>query len=74
MGCGFGAELGATVSKNADDVHTLFFHERQHTIFEQIGRGDRGLDAGELGCSPLRIGIDVGLLVDTADSLDCANL
>ncbi len=48
--------------------------ERQHFVVEHIGRSDRRLGRIELGKSDLGIGVDEGLLVDTANALQGAHI
>ncbi len=43
-------------------------------VVEQIGSGDRGLGGVELGCGPLRVGVDKGLLVDAPHTLNGAHI
>ncbi len=65
-------ELSASVGKDANHPHTLFGKEGQHQVVEQVCRGNRRLGRIQLGSSPLRVGINKGLLVDTAYALQCA--
>ena len=64
----------AAVGQDTQHRHPLLGKARQHPIIEQIGRGDRRFSRVELGGSPLRIGVDEGLLVNPADAFDRAYL
>jgi hypothetical protein len=48
--------------------------EGDHAVVQKIGRRDRRLAIIELGASNLGIGVDKGLLVDTPDPLQIANI
>src|ERR1700724_758850 len=48
--------------------------EGDHAVVQKIGRRDRRLAIIELGASNLGIGVDKGLLVDTPDALQIANI
>lgn len=45
-----------------------------HAVVQQLGRGQRGLAVVELGETHLRVGVDGGLLVDTAYPLQGADV
>ncbi len=68
------AELGAAVGQHALQRHVVFLEERDDAIIEQIGGGDRGLAAIELGEAELAVGIDEGLLVDASDALEGSDI
>jgi len=63
---GVAAELAAAVSQHAQELDIVLLEERQHTVIEQIGRGDGRLAVVELGKAYLGIGVDEGLLVDAS--------
>src|ERR1700730_2156402 len=48
--------------------------EGDHAVVQKIGRRDRRLAIIELGASNLDIGVDKGLLVDTADAFQRAHI
>ncbi len=48
--------------------------EGDHAVVQKIGRRDRRLAIIELGASNLGVGVDKGLLVDTPDPLQIANI
>src|ERR1700737_2512719 len=48
--------------------------EGDHAVVQKIGRRDRRLAIIELGASNLGIGVDKGLLGDTPDPLQIANI
>lgn len=52
----------AAIGEYTDQSHVLLCQERQDPVVQQISSGNRRLRSVELGCSPLRIGIDEGLL------------
>ena len=52
----------------------MLCEEWQHPIIVQVGGGDRRLGCVALGRGPLRIGIDEGLLVNAANSLEGADI
>jgi hypothetical protein len=52
----------------------VLLEERQHTVIEQIGRGDGRLAVVELGKAYLGIGVDEGLLVDASNTLQVADI
>src|SRR2546422_6069299 len=48
--------------------------EGDHAVVQKIGRRDRRLAIIELGASNLGVDVDKGLLVDTPDPLQIANI
>ena len=52
----------------------MVLEERQHAIVQNLGRGDRRLAIVELGEGDLGVGVDEGLLVDTAHTLHVADV
>ena len=62
--------LGASISQDAYHAHTLFGEERQHPVVEHVCCGDRRFGGVELGCCPLGVGIDEGLLVNSTHALE----
>ncbi len=68
------AILGAAICQDAYHPHAQLGAEWQHPIIEQISRRDRGLGGVELGCHPLRIGIDENLPVNPANAFEGASM
>ena len=52
----------------------MLFKQRDHPVVEQIGRGQRRLAIINLGPHHLAVGIDKGLLIDPAHSLESADI
>ena len=52
----------------------MLFKQRDHPVVEQIGRGQRRLAIINLGPHHLAVGIDKGLLMDPAHSLESADI
>lgn len=74
MGFGLAAILRSPVGQHAQHAHVVFRKERQHPVIQQIGSGDRRLGGVELGHGHLAVGVDKGLLVDSPDPLDGADV
>ena len=68
------AILTAAVGQHAQQLDIVLLKERYNPVIEQIRCRDRRLAIVQLGASNLRIGIDEGLLVDTADALEIADI
>ena len=66
--------FGASVGHDPQYRQAMFFMERQHAVVEQISRSDWRLRRVELGVRDLAIGIDISLLVDASDALQCADI
>ena len=66
--------LGAPIGQDTQHRQTVVFEERQHPVVQQIRRGDRRFGSIELGKRYLAVGIDKGLLVDPADTLERADV
>lgn len=68
------AELGATISKDTDQVDSVFLEHRQYTIVEKIRCGDRRLGRVQLAGRDLGVGVHERLLVDAANAFNCADV
>ena len=68
------AVLAAAIGKHAQQLDIVLIEERQHAITEQIRGRDRRFAIVQLGGSDLRIGVDEGLLVDAANTLQIADI
>ena len=68
------AKLGATIGQHARQPDGVLVVKRHHAIVEDLGRGDRGLAVVQLGKGDLGIGVDKGLLIDPADTLQGADI
>ncbi len=68
------AVLTATVSQHPQEFDFMLLEQWQHPIVEQIRRRDRRLAIVQLGASNFGIGIDKGLLVDAANTLQIADI
>ena len=67
------AVLGATIGQYTQQRNTMLFEEGQHSIVEHIGGDQRVLAVIELGLSNFGVGVDEGLLVDSAYSFEGSN-
>lgn len=74
MAIGLAAVLRAAVRQHARERDPVLFKEGQHSIIQQIGRGDRRLPRIELREADFRVGIDEGLLGDPADTFQRADV
>ena len=52
----------------------MLLEERQHSVVEDLGGGDRRLAVIELGEGHLGVGVDEGLLIDAAHALQRADI
>jgi len=68
------AEFGTAIGKYAEERNVMLLEEGQNTIVEQVGGGDRRLVGVELCRRDLRIGVDEGLLIDTAHPFKRADI
>ena len=68
------AVLTAAIGEHPAERDGVLLIERQHPVIQQIRRGDRRLDVVKLGEADLGVGIDEGLLVDAAHSLQRADV
>ena len=64
--------LGSPIGENPQQFHTIALEHRQHSIIEQVSRGNRRLAGVELARDHLAVGIDEGFLIDSSDTLDGA--
>ena len=71
---GIAAVLGAAVGEHATQLHLVSIKERQDTVVEQVGGGDRRLAVVQLGEGHLGVGVDEGLLVDPPNPFHGANV
>jgi hypothetical protein len=63
------AVLAATIGQHAQQLDLVAVEEWDHSIIQEVGRGDWGLAIIELGAADLGIGIDEGLLIDASHPL-----
>lgn len=63
----------AAICQNTQHRQVVFFMKRQHPIVEQISGRYRGFGGVELGVGDLGISVDIGLLIDPANALLCAD-
>ena len=68
------AILRSVVGQDASEAHVVLGKERRHPVVEQVSRRDRRLGRVELGRRHLALRIDKGLLVDTTNALDGADV
>src|SRR5580658_3749466 len=68
------AKLGAAIGQDARQPDAMLVEERYHSVIEDLGGGDRGLTIIKLGESDLGIGVDYGLLIDSAHVLQGADI
>ena len=68
------AVLAAAIGQHADELYVMAFEHRDHTVVEQIRRRDRGLAIIELGTGHFGIGVDEGLLIDSSDAFQVADI
>jgi len=68
------AKLGAAIGQHARQTDGVLVIKRHHPVVEDLGRGDRCLAIIELGKGDLGIGVDDGLLIDPADTLQSADI
>ena len=68
------AELRTPVRQDAQDGKVIFLVEWQHPIIEQVSGTDRCLGRVKLGMGNLGIGVHIGLLIDTPNALQCADI
>jgi hypothetical protein len=67
-------ERCAAVGEDTLQNHAVLLVEGQDPVVEEIGRRDRRLAIIELGEADLGIGVDEGLLIDSADALQGADV
>lgn len=68
------AILRPAIRHNAQHRQIVFLVEWQYPIVQQISRRDRGLGGVQLGMCHLGIGVDIGLLINPPDALQCADI
>ena len=62
--------FGAPVGQHPLQHDAVLVVERDHPVVQQVGGGERGLAVVQLGEADLGVGVDEGLLVDPADTLE----
>jgi hypothetical protein len=66
--------LRAAVGQHAQERDAFGLEERQHPVIEGVGGGQRVLAVVELADGDPRVSVDEGLLVDTPDALERADV
>jgi hypothetical protein len=71
---GVAAILGAAIGQDPAERDLVLIEERDHPVVQQLGGGDRSLAVVQLGKSHLGIGVDEGLLIDPAHTLQRSDI
>src|SRR5215471_4806897 len=68
------AKLGAAIGQHARQPDAVLIVKRHHPVIEDLGGCDWGLAVIELGKADFGIGVDHGLLIDPAHTLQRADI
>src|SRR6516164_9560410 len=68
------AKLSAAIGQHPRQSDAVLVVERHHPVVEDLGGGDRGLAIIQFSKGDLGIGVDHGLLIDPADTLQGADI
>src|SRR5215469_10087090 len=68
------AKFGAAIGQHPRQPDAVLVVEWHHPVVEDLGGGDRRLAIIELGKGDLGIGVDHGLLIDPADTLQSTDI
>ena len=68
----FATVFSASISQDTQDRPVVLCGEREYPIIAQVGCGNGRFGGVKLPVGYLAIGVNVGLLINTPDTLECA--